>query len=186
MADEGDVAVVPRPRRPREEGTSAPTDATPPRESAPPAKERPRPVPTVLDFFPLEDPKSTELHAFFDHVREGRLTTTKCRHDREIFWPPRTVCPKCHRSDLEWVDLPTHGTIYSFSAVLAGAPLGMEADVPFAVGLVDLDGVPLRLFGRIDGAPWNELAIGQTVRWEPFDLADGRVFYRFRAERTAP
>jgi uncharacterized OB-fold protein len=62
-----------------------------------------------------------------------------------------------------------------------GAPLGMEADVPFVVGLVDLDGVELRIFGRIVGAPWERCRIGDRVEFETFDLPDGRVFYRFRA-----
>jgi uncharacterized OB-fold protein len=57
----------------------------------------------------------------------------------------------------------------------------MEADVPFSVGLVDLEGVPLRLFGRIEGRPWTELRVGGKVRVETYALDDGRVFYRFRS-----
>lgn len=95
-------------------------------------------------------------------------------------WPPRTACPHCHSESLEWVDLPTEGRLYAFSAVLAGAPLGMEAEVPFAVGLVDLDGVALRLFGRIEGRGWEALRIGAAVRVEPYATPDGRWFYRFR------
>jgi uncharacterized protein len=136
--------------------------------------------PFLLDFFPLESAEETRLHRFFERLREGRLSTTRCRRDGELHWPPRTVCPICHSEELEWVDLPEVGHVYAFSAVLAGAPLGMEDEVPFAVGLVDLDGAPLRLFGRIEGRPWTELRIGQTVRVEPYDVGDGRAFYRFR------
>lgn len=82
---------------------------------------------------------------------------------------------------MEWVDLPDSGRLYAFSAVLGGAPLGMESDVPFAVGLVDLDGAPLRLFGRIEGRPWTELSVGDPVEVEPYATPDGRWFYRFRA-----
>ncbi len=137
--------------------------------------------PFLLDFFPLETAKDTRLSRFFDRLREGHLSTTRCAKDGELLWPPRTACPKCHGEALEWVDLPETGRIYAFSAVLAGAPLGMEDQVPFAVGLVDLEGVPLRLFGRIEGRPWNQLSVGQTVRVESFDIGDGRFFYRFRA-----
>ena len=91
------------------------------------------------------------------------------RKDGELHWPPRTACPKCHAEELDWVDLPEQGTVYAFSAVLGGAPLGMEDEVPFAVGLVDLDGSPLRLFGRIEGRPWTDLRIGQRVRVEPYE-----------------
>jgi hypothetical protein len=158
----------------------APTDAAArPRPAAgPPA------TPLLLDFFPLQEAGQTRISAFFDALREGRLTTTRCPTDG-LAWPPRAVCPRCHTEGLEWVDLPRRGRLYAFSAVLAGAPLGMESDVPFVVGLVDLDRVPLRLFSRIAGAPWEALSIGQTVSFEPFGLPDGRVFYRFRAAGAA-
>ncbi|MCI4367659.1 MAG: zinc ribbon domain-containing protein [Thermoplasmata archaeon] len=148
------------------------------KEDGPPPPDRP---PFLLDFYPLEEANQTGLSMFYDALRQGRLTTTRCPNDATITWPPRTVCPKCHRAALEWIELPRSGTLYAFSAVLVGAPLGMESDVPFAVGLVDLDGVPLRLFGRIAGRPWTELTVGGKVVFEPFDLPDGRVFYRFRA-----
>ena len=144
------------------------------------------PPPFLLDFYPLEDPKFTRLSRFFDALRKGRLTTTRCPQDGGLHWPPRLVCPKCHATDLEWVDLPTSGRLYAFSAVLAGAPLGMEADVPFVVGLVDLEGVPMRLFGRIVGAAWTDCRIGMPVRVEPMEVPGGRVFYRFRAAAERP
>jgi uncharacterized protein len=137
--------------------------------------------PFLLDFFPLEGAGETRLARFFDRLREGRLSTTRCPADGELHWPPRVACPRCHREDLEWVDLPEGGAVYAFSAVLGGAPLGMEADVPYAVGLVDLDGVPLRLFGRIEGKGWNDLRIGDRVLVEGYEVGDGRIFYRFRA-----
>lgn len=145
---------------------------------------RPRATPIVLDFYPLEEARYTEIAPFFDHLRAGRFTTTRCRREGRLLWPPRTVCPECHGSELEWVDLPVRGHLYAFSAVLAGAPLGLDSEVPFAVGLVELEGADLRLFGRIVGVPWTELAIGDPVRVEPFELPDGRMFYRFRRQST--
>ncbi len=174
-----------RPRRP------APTLVPPDPAAAPPApaaSEAPGVAPRsrekrlfLLDFFPLESEKETRLSRFYDRLREGRLSSTRCPRDGELHWPPRTACPGCHSEELEWIDLPEHGRIYAFSAVLAGAPLGMESEVPFAVGLVDLEGAPLRLFGRIDGRPWSELRLGERVRVETYDIGDGRWFYRFRA-----
>jgi uncharacterized protein len=170
-----------RPRR-RPSANLAPASTPPPPEpTAAPA--RPRVLerrPFLLDFFPLETEKETRLSRFYDRLREGRLSTTRCPKDGLLHWPPRVACPQCHSEELTWVDLPEHGHVYAFSAVLVGAPLGMEADVPFAVGLVDLDGVPLRLFGRIEGKPWNALRVGEPVRVEAYDIGDGRSFYRFR------
>jgi len=172
-----------RPRRPVSnlatplpEPTPAPTPAPPP---TPLTREK---RPFLLDFFPLETADQTRLSRFFERLKEGVVSTTRCPKDDLLLWPPRTACPLCHGETLEWVDLPGRGHLYAFSAVLGGAPLGMESEVPFAVGLVDLEGAPLRLFGRIEGRPWNELHIGQPVRLESYDIGDGRWFYRFRTE----
>jgi uncharacterized OB-fold protein len=143
---------------------------------AKPASDRP---PFLLDLLPQESAEQTRLSRFYDRLREGRLSTTWCRKDKALLWPPRIVCPTCHTDELEWVDLPNRGRIYAFTAVLAGAPLGAEGDVPYSVGLVELDGAPLRLFGRIEGRAWNDLRIGAPVRVEPHENGDGRVFYRF-------
>ncbi|MCI4320753.1 MAG: OB-fold domain-containing protein [Thermoplasmata archaeon] len=158
----------------------APPEPAPPKSEPEPVKKPAAPLPFLLDFFPLEDEKNTRLAAFFRNLKEGRLTTTKCRSDGTLAWPPRVVCPQCHQADLDWVDLPMVGRIYAFSAVLMGAPLGMESEVPFVVGLVDIPDVPFRLFGRIVGTPWEQCHVGQKVRAEPYELPDGRVFYRFR------
>lgn len=168
-----------RPRRPTPTVAPPPSEPAAPPEPPPGIRER---KPFLLDFFPLETADQTRLSRFFDRLKEGRVSTTRCKNDGELLWPPRTACPRCHTEEVEWVDLPERGRIYAFSAVLGGAPLGMESDVPFAVGLVDLDGVPLRLFGRIEGRAWTELRIGQSVRLESFDIGDGRWFYRFRAD----
>jgi uncharacterized protein len=148
-----------------------------------PEKQAPRPVdqqvPFLLDFFPLQEAKQTRLSKFFEALKEGRLTTTRCPSGH-VTWPPRVVCPQCHAEDLTWVDLPGTGRIYAFSAVLGGAPLGFERDLPFVVGLVDLEGASMRLFGRIVGTAWTECHVGQPVQVETYELSDGRWFYRFR------
>ena len=35
-------------------------------------------VPFILDFLPQEGPDDTRIHQFYEHLREGRLTTTRC------------------------------------------------------------------------------------------------------------
>ncbi|MGI0130846.1 MAG: Zn-ribbon domain-containing OB-fold protein [Thermoplasmata archaeon] len=167
-------------RIPPARATERPRSEPPGTVAASPIVPERQPLPFLLDFFPLEGPQQTRLSRFFDSLREGRLVTTRCETDDLWHWPPRVVCPRCHSDDLLWRDLPKSGRVYAFSAVLAGAPFGMESDVPFVVGLVDLDGVPLRLFGRIAGTTWDRCRVGASVLVEPYGLPDGRVFYRFR------
>ena len=169
-----ETAVVRRRKPTRAVAAEAPLLEKAPERSVPPP-------PFLLDFYPLEEPRFTRVARFYEALREGRLTTTRCAKDG-LLWPPRVVCPRCHSAQLDWVDLPGRGRIYAFSAVLAGAPLGMEQDLPYVVGLVDLDGGALRLFGRIVGRAWTECRIGQPVAVETFTIPDGRAFYRFRVD----
>lgn len=166
---------APKSRKRRSGATASPPMAASPVGSGPPER-----LPYLLDLYPLESAAQTRLSPFFEALHQGRFTTTRCRKDGKLLWPPRVVCPVCHTTELEWVDLPATGRIYAFSALLAGAPIGQEADLPRVVGLVELDGVPLRLFGRLLGVDWQACRIGLRVRLEPLALPDGRAYYAFR------
>jgi uncharacterized protein len=165
--------------------TRAPADAAPTGAADASPGDRTRripspPTPFLLDFFPLEEPSQTRLSPFFEGLREGEFRTTRCRRDGTVHWPPRVACPDCHQEELDWIDLPKSATVYAFSAILAGAPMGMEKDLPIVVGLVDLEGEPLRIFTRISGRPWEKIQVGDRVQFEPLELEDGRRFFGFR------
>jgi len=133
----------------------------------------------AFDFYPVQSPEQTRIHPFFENLKRGRLTTTKCERCGALLWQPRVVCPACNGDAMAWVDLPKNGTLYAFTAVYAGAPLGMEKDVPFVVAVVELDGAPLKVVARIDDAKYEDLRLGDPVTLRVIDLKDGRVWFRF-------
>lgn len=135
-------------------------------------------LPYMLDFYPLEDEKYTRVSEFFKNLKEGRLTTTKCKNCAKLLWPPRIVCPDCLSNELEWVDLGTEGELYAFTEMRLGAPLGFVQDVPFCIGLVKIGG--LLISARIDNAKYEQLKIGDKLKLKIVELDDGRVFYRFK------
>lgn len=136
-------------------------------------------LPYMLDFYPLEDEKNTRISQFFKNLKEGRLTTTKCKKCSKVLWPPRIVCSNCLSEGLEWVDLGVEGELYAFTEMRLGAPLGFVQDVPFCVGIVKIGG--LLISARIDNATYDSLKIGEKVTLKIVELEnDGRVFYRFK------
>jgi hypothetical protein len=135
-------------------------------------------LPTMLDFYPLEDEKNTRVSQFFKSLREGRLTTTKCGKCGKVLWPPRIVCPHCLKEELAWIDLGFEGELYAFTEMKLGAPLGFVQDVPFCIGIVKIGG--LLISARIDNAVYDSLKIGDKVTLKIVELEDGRVFYRFK------
>jgi len=139
--------------------------------------------PRLLDFYDLQSAEETRIHEFYERLDEGSLSTTECAECGALHFPPRVVCPECHSDDLAYVDLPEEGTLFAFSVVRASAPIGMAEDVPFVVGVVDLDGVDVRLSARIDDAEYDDLSIGDPVRLKIVDVEgptdEDRVFFRF-------
>lgn len=139
-------------------------------------------LPRLLDFYELQTADQTQIHEFYDNLREGRLTTTRCRDCEAVHYPPRIVCPECTGDHLEYVDLPHVGELFAFSEVRGGLPIGLaEHDVPYVVAVVDLG--PVTLSARVDGAACDDLEIGDPVALKIVEI-DGptdeeRVFYRF-------
>ncbi len=138
-------------------------------------------LPFMLDFYPLQDEKHTRISQFFKNLREGRLTTTKCKKCGKLLWPPRIVCPECLSESLEWVDLGVEGELYAFTEIRLGAPLGFVEDVPFCVGIVRIGG--LLISSRIDDAGYEDLKIGDKASLKIVELPDNRVFYRFSKDK---
>ncbi len=135
-------------------------------------------LPFMLDFYPCEDEKYTRISQFFKNLKEGRLTTTKCKGCAKLLWPPRIVCPNCLSDKLEWVDVETKCELYAFTELRLGAPLGFAEDVPFCIGIVKIGG--LLISARIDNVKYDELKIGDRLKLKVVELEDGRVFYRFK------
>jgi hypothetical protein len=134
----------------------------------------------TLDPYPLESQEFNKLYKFYDNLRDGRLTTTLCRSCGHKPWPPRTVCPECLSDDLEWVDLPTRGRIYTWSLQEHGLPLGFTGPIIFV--LVDLeDGT--RVFSRLLDASPEEVHVGDTVELAVMSVPGNRVLHSFRLAR---
>ncbi|MFA1610958.1 Zn-ribbon domain-containing OB-fold protein [Halobellus rubicundus] len=143
-------------------------------------------LPRLLDFYELQTEDTTKIAEFYDNLREGQLTTTECQDCGEIHFPPRIVCPECQSEDLEYVDLPHEGELFAFSTVRAGAPMGMEDEVPFVIGIVDLG--PVQLSAHVADAEYDDLSIGDPVEMKVVEI-DGpvdheRVFYRFTPKES--
>lgn len=139
-------------------------------------------LPRTFDFYELQTAEHTEIHEFYERLRDGQLTTTECQDCDEIHFPPRIVCPNCMSDDVAYVELPHEGRLHVFSTVGGGLPLGLsEHDTPYVVGVVDLG--PVKLSARIDNAEYDDLEIGDPVTLKIVDIEgpteEARVFYRF-------
>lgn len=93
-----------------------------------------------------------------------RLEAAKCTKCGEVFFPPRLVCSKCRSRRFETVKLPDQGQIVSFTVIRVG-PSQFADEIPYAVGIVELDG-GVRITTQLVDCEFDKLAIGQRVQVE--------------------
>lgn len=117
----------------------------------------------AIDPFPLQSNKNTRLAPFYDALRSQKLITTACRQCDRRHWPPRVVCPGCLSDQLDWIELPSQGTIHAYTVQDAGAPPGFPRPLIFAV--VCIEG--LRIFTRLVETEASHVERGRTVRLLP-------------------
>ena len=94
-------------------------------------------VVTEPDVLPYP-PRMTEFTApFWEALREGRLTTTRCTACGFLTFPPKIVCPECWSRDVAYVDLSGAGRLASFTEICV-PPAVFRHEAPYVIGIVDL------------------------------------------------
>ncbi len=102
------------------------------------------------------------------------------------FFPPRQVCTECKAQTMQPYQFSGHGELYSFTTVYQ-APMGHEGNVPYAVGMVNLDEGPMVEAQLTDVNP-DELKIGQRVEMVTRKLRElgeeGLIIYGYKFRVT--
>ncbi len=84
--------------------------------------------------------------SFEEYLADGHLMGVRCRSCKEISAVPRSLCPACRGTDLEWVQLSGRGTLEGFTVVhVPPTPLaaaGYGRNNPYAAAVVRLDEGP--------------------------------------------
>ena len=125
--------------------------------------------PATMDMWPIEAKEFNRSWPFYENLKQGRFTTTKCKDCGNVSYPPRVICPQCYSENREFIDLPKKGKVVVFSEEVKGVPLGFESPLIHAV--VDLGVDPVkRLLTRIINCPAGTLKRGDEVQLAVFDI----------------
>jgi len=108
----------------------------------------------------------TKVDGFAGHLRNGRLMGATCTACGNLSFPPRADCPACRHGEFEFTELSGKGVVMTYTTIEA-APAGFEDDVPFGLGVVDLEegGRLLASFG--DTIDAEKIAIDMPVQVVP-------------------
>lgn len=80
-----------------------------------------------------------EAAPYWQAATEERLLIQHCESCEDYVFPPRCACPYCLVDELEWVEAAGTGTVYTFSTLYVPPNPAWEEDVPFTLGIVELD-----------------------------------------------
>lgn len=96
-----------------------------------------------------------ETEPYWAAAKDGKLLIKKCKACGEPHFYPRSLCPHCGSTDVDWQETSGKGTIYSYSVM-------RRAPVPYAIAYVTLaEGVTMMT--NIVDADLDALAVGQAV-----------------------
>jgi len=144
-----------------------------------------------MDQWPLQAKELNRIYPFYEHLRQGRFTTTRCKDCGHVSFPPGVICHKCWSENLEWIDLPMKATVECITETQAGAPAGFPP--PLILAWIRYpEGSPIKqMITRIVNCKEGELKEGEEVRMVIYDVPAhprdvkreteicDRVFYAF-------
>jgi hypothetical protein len=100
---------------------------------------------------------------YWDGAREHKLLVQLCAGCGQHVFYPRALCPHCHGDELTWTQASGQGTVYSLTVVRRPAGPAFADDVPYVIGLIDLE-EGVRLLSRLHVSDPADAHIGMRVR----------------------
>lgn len=105
---------------------------------------------------------------FWDAAREHRLVVPRCTACGTYRLPPSAFCYVCRTQDVEWVEQPGRGTLYSYTVAWHPLLPDVGDSVPYIPAVVELpDTGGVRLIANLVDLRPSEVRIGMdlTLVW---------------------
>jgi uncharacterized OB-fold protein len=122
-------------------------------------------------------------------LSEDKLMGSRCQKCGSLFVPPRSICIKCHSSDMKWTEMKGRGNLAAFTCIAIGPPFmmreGFDRKHPYVSGVVDLE-EGARVVGRIEGVDGTRpetIEIGIPLKLEFLHRGEGANSATFLAFR---
>lgn len=114
----------------------------------------------------------TAMERFCARLAEGRIEALRCDGCGRRYLPPRPFCGRCRKPMVSWVEVRDQGSLEAFTVVhlpIVDGRTGLERPIPYAIGLVRLDGADTTINHFLAQADPSRLARGLRVRavWRP-------------------
>ena len=116
---------------------------------------------------------------FWEGAKKHKLLLQKCKRCGAINHPPYLFCGECMDEDFEWIESTGKGKLYTFTVTIVAAPPAFAADVPYVVGMVNLE-EGVRMLSNIVECEPESLSCDMDVEVVFDDVTDEITLPRFR------
>ncbi|MCU1483028.1 MAG: hypothetical protein JWQ19_3814 [Subtercola sp.] len=135
-------------------------------------------VSTQTPYLPTEDDTR-----FWQSAAEGHLLFQKCDQCSYIRWPAAGVCPECLSRASTWLEVDGVGTLWSNVTYRRAYAASLKEQVPYPVGLVELD-CGVRLLTRLVDLPHEGAEVGMALTVDYREVGDHGVVPVFGPAKT--
>lgn len=120
-----------------------------------------------------------EAAPFWEYCKKHELRMQKCTQCGHVRNPPSILCPKCHSMDVAWKKLSGKGKVYSYTVFHRLYHEAFRNDIPYAVGIIQLDEGP-RMLSNIIGCKIEDIKIDMPVKVYFEDITDKFALPKFK------
>ncbi|GLV55683.1 hypothetical protein KDH_25270 [Dictyobacter sp. S3.2.2.5] len=106
--------------------------------------------------------QDSDSRPYWEGLAQGELRIQRCTGCSQAVFYPRSLCPHCHATTLEWIVASGRGHIYSYT-VVHQAYGAFAASTPFVVALIELE-EGVRMMSRLVDPPGQHIQIGAAVQ----------------------
>ena len=92
---------------------------------------------------PLPRPQNIELtRPYWDAAKRHELVMPRCKKCDHFFFYPRSECPRCLSTEIEWTKVSGRARLHTFTIVRQPVNPAFLEDVPYVYALVQLNEGP--------------------------------------------
>ena len=128
-----------------------------------------KPLPIITD----------DNREYWEYCKKHELRMQKCQNCGYIRFPSSLLCPQCHSTDADWIELSGRGEIYSFVIYRAPYHPSYADDIPYIVAIIQLDEGP-RMESNIIDCKVEDIRIDMRVEVCFDDITDEVSLPKFK------
>lgn len=101
---------------------------------------------------------------FFSQLRDKKkILGIRCHRCDLVYCPPRSTCGRCFSQLKKWIPLSDKGTLETYTVIYQRQPT-YPVEVPFAYGVIRLDGADTGIGHFLGEVDYSRLHIGMRVQ----------------------